>query len=208
MSVSVPRLGGAPAVLRAIPSIRECASSPVHEWSNFETMHPDDVDAFAAAVARALEAHERAEAEYAAFRAKHAKIYQRLEGFPTRGVSMSPDAFYAQERRQRRELDAFLVDRIRTPERVQSGRAPRSRRTRSTSASRDGPDPEPSRVTDSPPPRPCEACGVSFAPKRKSTARLCSATCRQRDSRRRRSASHVTHSSHLTFELRESLKLR
>jgi hypothetical protein len=100
----------------------------------------DDVDAFAEAVARALEAHRRAEEEYAAFRAEHAQTYRLLEGFPTQGVSMSWEAFHVQERRWRRDLDAFLIERIRTPERVQSGRAPRSqRRTRSGSASRDGP---------------------------------------------------------------------
>ena len=55
---------------------------------------------------------------------------------------MSWEAFHVQERRWRRDLDAFLVQRIRTPERVQSGRAPRARRTRSTSTSRGDPDPE------------------------------------------------------------------
>ena len=62
------------------------------------------------------------------------------ESQPAPGVSMSWEAFHVQERRWRRDLDAFLVQRIRTPERVQSGRAPRARRTRSTSTSRGDPD--------------------------------------------------------------------
>jgi hypothetical protein len=61
----------------------------------------------------------------------------------TRGVSMTPEDFEAQGRRhQRLALDVALIERIRTPERVQTGRAPRSRRTRpSRTSSRGDPDP-------------------------------------------------------------------
>jgi hypothetical protein len=61
----------------------------------------------------------------------------------TRGVSMTPEDFEAQGRRhQRLALDVALIERVRTPERVQTGRAPRSRRTRpSRTSSRGDPDP-------------------------------------------------------------------
>jgi hypothetical protein len=87
-----------------------------------------------------------------ALAAEEAKAWRYAARFRanTLGVSMTPATFEAQERRQRRQLDAFLVGRIReirtgpvaqVPERVHSSRAPRSRRTRASRTSRGDPDP-------------------------------------------------------------------
>lgn len=53
-------------------------------------------------------------------------------------------------------------------------------RSRSREWRRRNPKP---RVTATPPPRPCEHCGESFTPKRRSDARLCSSACKSKHHR-------------------------
>jgi len=110
-------------------------------------MQPDDVNAFVAAVADALEKYNRDQESEIAFRAKHADVYRRLRGEFTRHERR------IMARRYTATEMALLSGRSPVTIRPQPrSRAPRTRRTRTARATRAGPladsDEPPSRQLD------------------------------------------------------------